>query len=52
MITCQMITAGSNNRNSVTKLKELAVLARNFYNSNFTIGLKRESSEVPQELRL
>lgn len=52
VLLCQMVTAGSNNRNSVTKLKELAVLARNFYNSNFTIGLKKESNSLPKESKL
>ena len=49
---CQLIARGTSNKNSVTKLKLLADIARNFYNSGFTIGINKISSEVPTAFRL
>jgi len=49
---CQLIARGSNNLNSVTKLKQLSDLAIEFYNSNFTIGVNQISTEVPTKYSL
>jgi len=38
--------------NSVTKLKQLADVAQNFYNNNFTIGVQQISSIVPEKYEL
>jgi hypothetical protein len=52
IVICQLIAKGSSNLNSVTKLKQLADLARDFYNSGFIIGIKKVSNEVPTSFRL
>ncbi len=49
---CQLIARGSSNLNSVTKLKQLADVARNFYNSGYIIGINKINSEVPTRFRL
>ncbi len=49
---CQLIARGSSNLNSVTKLKQLADVAINFFNSGFTIGVKQISSVVPDKYEL
>jgi len=49
---CQLIARGTSNLNSVTKLKQLADVAQNFYNSGFTIGVKQISSVVPDKFEL
>jgi hypothetical protein len=52
IVICQLIARGSNNLNSVTKLKQLADVAWQFYNSGFTIGINKISEEVPTTFRL
>lgn len=52
IVICQLIARGSSNLNSVTKLKQLADVARQFYNSGFTIGINKISTEVPAKFRL
>lgn len=52
IVMCQLIARGNSNLNSVTKLKQLADLATEFYNTNFTIGIKQVSTEVPQSYSL
>ncbi len=52
IVICQLIARGTSNLNSVTKLKQLADVAREFYNSGFTIGINKISSEVPTRFRL
>jgi len=55
---CQLIAqvTGKNspadNLSSVTKLKQNANTAINFYNFNFTISIKKESSEIPSGYKL
>jgi hypothetical protein len=52
IVLCQLIAKGTSNLNSVTKLKQLADFAREFYNSGYTIGIKNLSSEVPTKFNL
>ena len=52
IIISQLIARGSSNLNSVTKLKELADVAIQFYNSGYVIGINKISSEVPTKFRL
>ncbi len=47
IVVCQLIARGTSNLNSVTKLKQLSDVAINFYNTNFTIGVKQISTEIP-----
>jgi len=48
----QFAARGTSNLNSVTKLKQLADLVQMYYESNFTIGVKQISSEVPAKFSL
>jgi len=48
----QFAARGTNNLNSVTKSKQLADLVQMYYESNFTIGVKQISSEVPAQFSL
>ncbi|MFZ4591487.1 MAG: T9SS type A sorting domain-containing protein [Ignavibacteria bacterium] len=43
----QFVARGTSNLNSVTKLKQLADVVQMYYESNFTIGIKQTSTEVP-----
>ncbi len=52
IVICQLIAKGSSNLNSVTKLKQLADVARQLYNSGYVIGINKTSSEVPLKFRL
>ena len=52
IVICQLIAKGSSNKNSVTKLKQLADVAIQFYNSGYVIGINKTSSEVPSTFRL
>jgi photosystem II stability/assembly factor-like uncharacterized protein len=52
IVLCQLIAKGTSNLNSVTKLKQLADVAIQFYNSGYTIGINKISSEVPRTFRL
>jgi hypothetical protein len=52
IVICQLIAKGSSNLNSVTKLKQLADVAIQFYNSGYVIGINKISSEVPTAFRL
>ncbi len=52
VIICQMIARGTFYWNAVTKLKLLADIARNFYNSGFVIGINNISSSVPDNYTL
>jgi hypothetical protein len=49
IVICQLIARGNSNLNSVTKLKELADVAINFYNTGFIIGVQKIGSEIPTE---
>jgi len=52
VVICQLIAQGINNKNSVTKLKQLSQTAINFYNSNYTIGVQNISTEIPGRFSL
>jgi hypothetical protein len=52
IVMCQLIAKGSSNLNSVTKLKQLADVAREFYNNGYAIGINKTSSEVPTRFKL
>ncbi len=52
IVICQLIARGNSNLNSVTKLKQLADVAIEFYNSGYVIGINKISSEVPTKFRL
>ena len=52
IVVCQLIARGNSNLNSVTKLKQLADVAIEFYNSGYVIGINKISSEVPTRFRL
>jgi len=49
---CQLAARGSNNLNSVTKLKQLSSRAWNFYNSNFNVGITNITTEIPTAFSL
>ncbi|MCE1164648.1 MAG: T9SS type A sorting domain-containing protein, partial [Bacteroidetes bacterium] len=49
---CQLIARGSNNLNSVTKLKQLADIARNLFINNFNVGISLIQGEVPSGYEL
>jgi hypothetical protein len=48
----QFVARGTSNLNSVTKLKQLADVVQMYYESNFTIGIKQTSTEVPSAYSL
>ena len=52
IIISQLIAKGTNNLNSVTKLKALADSVIALYNNGFTIGIKPISSEIPAHFQL
>jgi hypothetical protein len=52
IIIAQMVARGTNNKNSVTKLKDLCRAAKLVYESNFTVSVRNISSEVPSSYSL
>ena len=52
IVIAQLIAGGSNNKNSVTKLKTLADTATAFYNRTFIILIKNPSSVIPEDFKL
>jgi len=48
----QLMARGTNNKNSVTLLKQLADVAQQLYNSGFIIGIQSISNEVPLSFKL
>jgi hypothetical protein len=52
LVAAQLIARGSNNRNSVTKLKQLSDCVQSFYDSTFLIGVNNISTEIPQQYKL
>ncbi len=52
IIISQLIAQGLNNKNSVTKLKNLSDIAAQFYESGFVIGVRTGESEIPAEYNL
>jgi hypothetical protein len=52
IIIAQLIARGTNNKNSVTKLKQLTDVARELCNNGFVIGIEKISSNVSREFAL
>lgn len=52
IIAAQMIARGTSNLNSVTKLKELCSVVRNFYFMNNFIGVQQTGTLVPENYAL
>jgi photosystem II stability/assembly factor-like uncharacterized protein len=52
IVICQLIARGSSNLNSVTKLKQLADVAREFYNSGYIISINKIGNEIPSSFSL
>jgi hypothetical protein len=52
ILAAQLITRGTNNLNSVTKLKEAADVAKNLCQNGFVIGINPISTEIPNEFGL
>ncbi len=48
----QLVARGSNNKNSVTKLKQLSDKAQQLFNHNFIIGINPISSIIPEKFSL
>lgn len=48
----QLVARGTNNLNSVTKLKQLSDITQTFFESNFTIGVNQISSVIPERFSL
>jgi hypothetical protein len=48
----QLIARGTNNVNSVTKLKNLSITTQIFANQNFTVSVRNITSEVPMKYSL
>lgn len=51
-IIAQMIARGDNNKNSVTKLKQLDDVVQSFYDNNYTIGINPISTTIPDNFSL
>jgi hypothetical protein len=47
-----LIARGANNKNSVTKLKQLSDAVQAFYNSNLSVGISTLSTSVPEKFSL
>jgi hypothetical protein len=52
VIISQLIARGTNNKNSVTKLKQLADVAQQLCNNGFVIGIEKISTNIPKEFAL
>jgi len=55
IVVAQLIARGTSNLNSITRLRELVPVVKNYYNSCYTnppIGIQPISSEIPSEFRL
>ncbi|MDD5360886.1 MAG: T9SS type A sorting domain-containing protein [Ignavibacteria bacterium] len=52
IVICQLIARGTNNWNSVTKLKQLSDIAWNLYNAGFITGVQNISTIVPEKFSL
>jgi hypothetical protein len=52
IVISQLIARGTSNLNSVTKLKQLSDLARQFYDTGFVIGVNNIVSEIPGTYKL
>lgn len=51
-LIAQLIARGANNKNSVTKLKQLSDAVQAFYNSNLSVGINTLSTSVPDKFSL
>jgi len=51
-VFAQLIARGANNKNSVTKLKQLSDAVQAFYNSNLSVGISTLSISVPEKFSL
>lgn len=51
-LIAQLIARGANNKNSVTKLKQLSDAVQAFYNSNLSVGISTLSISVPDKFSL
>ncbi len=52
LMIAQLIARGTNNKNSVTKLRLLSDVAQNLCNNGFIIGVTNISSEIPNSYEL
>jgi len=55
IVVAQLIARGSSNLNSITKLRELTQVVKNYYNTCYTspaIGIEPVSNEIPKEFKL
>jgi hypothetical protein len=52
IVIAQLVARGTNNKNSVTKLKQLADVAQQLCNNGFVIGIEKISTNVPKEFAL
>jgi hypothetical protein len=52
IVICQLIARGTNNWNSVTKLKQMSDVARNLYNTGFITGVQNISTVAPEKFSL
>lgn len=59
IVAAQLVARGSNNLNSVTKLKQLSDVAQKYYDSNYVngicggvIGISNNSNEIPLKYKL
>jgi hypothetical protein len=54
-VVAQLIARGTSNLNSITKLRELSAVVKNYYNTCYTsppIGIEPVSNEIPREFKL
>lgn len=51
-VIAQLIARGSSNLNSVTRLKQLTDSVRNFYETNFPIGIRKVADIIPDKFNL
>ncbi|HEY3250985.1 MAG TPA: T9SS type A sorting domain-containing protein, partial [Ignavibacteria bacterium] len=55
VVVAQLIARGTSNLNSITKLRELSAVVKNYYNTCYTtpaIGIEPISNEVPRDFKL
>jgi hypothetical protein len=55
IVVAQLIARGTSNLNSITKLRELSAVVKNYYNTCYTsppIGIEPVSNEIPREFKL
>ena len=55
VVVAQLIARGTSNLNSITKLRELSAVIKNYYNTCYTsppIGIEPISNQIPSEFKL